>query len=123
MDIQQPRSVPLTMAGMDAGDPNFGAYFPDSGNRALPGPSPTANLVGIWKGKKAELRTALCRRFFIFSLSCPSQEEDICAGYVIPYEATKFCVIIGSRDKFAKSECLQIQNRMRIKKNEDFLVR
>lgn len=34
---------------MDAGDPIFGAYsFMD---RALSGPSPSANLVGVWKGK------------------------------------------------------------------------
>lgn len=34
---------------MDAGDPIFGAYsFMD---RELPFPSPSANLVGFWKGK------------------------------------------------------------------------
>ena len=38
---------------MDAGEPKFGAYFPGvAGNRALPGPSPTANLVGVWEGKR-----------------------------------------------------------------------
>ncbi len=38
---------------MDAGDPNFGAHFPVvRGNRVLSNPSPTANLVGIWKGNR-----------------------------------------------------------------------
>jgi len=34
----------------DAGDPVFGAYFPEiPGNKALPSPSPTANPVGFWR--------------------------------------------------------------------------
>jgi len=38
---------------MDTGDPILGAYFPGStGNRVLSNPSPTANLVGVWKGKR-----------------------------------------------------------------------
>ncbi len=36
---------------MDTGDPNiWGVFLRISGKRALPSPSPTANLVGIWKG-------------------------------------------------------------------------
>jgi len=42
---------------MDAGDPENGAYFPAfAGNRALPGPSPSANLAGMWKGKGRKLK-------------------------------------------------------------------
>jgi hypothetical protein len=42
---------------MDAGDPENGAYFPVfAGDRALPGPSPSANLAGIWKGKERKLK-------------------------------------------------------------------
>jgi len=38
---------------MDTGDPILGAYFPGRpGNRVLSNPSPTANLVGVWKGKR-----------------------------------------------------------------------
>jgi hypothetical protein len=58
---------------MDAGDPEYGAYFPVfAGDRALPGPSPTANLVGIWKGKGREFRP-LPSGFFIFL--CPQRRK------------------------------------------------
>ncbi len=35
---------------MDAGEPFFRGAFPLT-NRALPGPSPSANLVDNWKGR------------------------------------------------------------------------
>jgi len=39
---------------MDAGDPIYGAY--SDKDKALPGPSPTANLVGVWKGKRLKYK-------------------------------------------------------------------
>jgi len=39
---------------MNAGEPRFGAY--SAKERTLPGPSPTANLVGVWKGKRLKLK-------------------------------------------------------------------
>ena len=39
---------------MDAGEPRFGAYSDE--DRALPGPSPTANLVRVWEGKRLKLK-------------------------------------------------------------------
>jgi hypothetical protein len=38
---------------MDAGDPDKGRIYGGfPWNRALPSPSPAANLAGIWKDKK-----------------------------------------------------------------------
>jgi hypothetical protein len=36
---------------MDTGEPIWGVFLSKE-DRALPGPSPAANLVGIWKGKR-----------------------------------------------------------------------
>jgi len=49
---------------MDAGEPIFGAY--SDKDRALPGPSPTANLVGVWKGKRLKFKP-LSAGGFLFS--------------------------------------------------------
>jgi len=49
-----------------------------SRDRALPGPSPSANLVGIWKGKGRKLKP-LPSGFFIFP--CP-QRRKICLCHV-----------------------------------------
>lgn len=60
---------------MDAGDPMMGRIsLPQAGNRALPGPSPTANLAGVWKGNGQRNMPLRCRRFFI-SPSLPAKEE------------------------------------------------
>jgi len=65
---------------MDAGDPGIGAYFPAvAGNRVLPDPSPSANLAGVWEDKRLKCKPPLARRFFIFSLACPSEKE----GYAL----------------------------------------
>jgi hypothetical protein len=54
---------------MDAGDPIFGAYSPGiPGDRALPGPSPTANLVGVWKGKRLKIKPLSAGGFLFFVL-------------------------------------------------------
>jgi len=54
---------------MDAGDPIYGAYFPGRpGNRVLSNPSPTANLVGIWKGKRPKLKPPSAGGFLFFVL-------------------------------------------------------
>jgi hypothetical protein len=55
---------------MNAGEPRLGAYSDE--DRVLPGSSPTANLVGVWKGKRLKFETAVCRWFFIF---CPAPLE------------------------------------------------
>ena len=49
---------------MDAGNPIFGAY--SDKDRALPGPSPTANLAGVWKGKRLKFKP-LFAGGFLFS--------------------------------------------------------
>jgi KUP system potassium uptake protein len=53
---------------MDAGDPELWGVFPGiPGDRALPSPSPTANLAGIWKGNGQRFKPLPCQRFFYFS--------------------------------------------------------
>jgi len=60
---------------MDTGDPDYGAYFPAfPGNRALPSPSPAANLVGIWKAMDRDFNRCRVSGFFI-SPPLPSKEE------------------------------------------------
>lgn len=57
---------------MDAGDPKLGAY--SLIDRALPSPSPAANLVGIWKAMDRDFNRCLVSGFFI-SPPLPSKEE------------------------------------------------
>jgi len=45
---------PKSMQSMDAGDPSKGGAFRQQPDRELPIPSPSANLVGIWKGTTAD---------------------------------------------------------------------
>jgi len=53
---------------MDAGDPGYGAYFPGfTGDRALPGPSPSANLVGIFGRATGRKRDRCFPAVFLFS--------------------------------------------------------
>jgi hypothetical protein len=52
---------------MDAGEPIVGAYSPETGDRGLPIPSPSANLAGVWKGNGQRLRPRTAVGF-IFSL-------------------------------------------------------
>jgi hypothetical protein len=78
---------------MDTGDPRFGAYFPgSSGNRALPGPSPTANLVGVWKGKRLKLKPPSAGGFLFFVL--PFGKEDMCRSKDLPFKTIETCAII-----------------------------
>jgi len=57
------------------GGPTHGADFPAAtGNKALPGPSPTANLAGIWKGNGQREMPLRCQRHFV-SPSLPAKEE------------------------------------------------
>lgn len=67
---------------MDAGDPDYGAQSPDTGDRALPGPSPSANLAGIWKGTEQKLRPPCSGRFLIFSFVMPPLKEQRCQSRV-----------------------------------------
>jgi hypothetical protein len=61
---------------MDAGDPNKrGVFFGIPGNRALPSPSPTANLAGIWKGT-GQGREPLLAGVFFMLLLCPEGGSD-----------------------------------------------
>ena len=74
---------------MDAGDPIYGAYFPGStGNRALPGPSPTANLVGVWKGKRPKFKPPSAGGF-LFLPFCLSRKEGICRSKGSIFEKSK----------------------------------
>lgn len=60
---------------MDTGDPDYGAYFPAfPGNRALPSPSPAANLVGIWKAMDRDFNRCLVSGF-LFLLLCPQRRS------------------------------------------------
>src|SRR5512134_3666394 len=55
---------------MDTGDPITGR-IPRHEDRALPSPSPTANLVGVWKGNGQRREPLHCQRFFCSLLRCP----------------------------------------------------
>jgi hypothetical protein len=48
------------------GPKNLGRTSRRPGKRALPGPSPSANLVGVWKGKRLKSRPPL-PAVFLFS--------------------------------------------------------
>ncbi len=58
-------SQPRFARWADAGDPFCWGVFRNLRNRALPGPSPSANLVGtIGLGGQATRNCRVCRRFF-----------------------------------------------------------
>jgi hypothetical protein len=55
---------------MNAGEPRFGAYSDE--DRALPGPSPAANLVGDWEGKKLKIKPLFASGFSFSHFPAPS---------------------------------------------------
>jgi len=59
----QPKSVEKRMRG----NHYWGVFHLD---RALPSPSPTANLVGIWKGNGQKFKPLPCQRFSISPPFC-----------------------------------------------------
>jgi len=79
---------------MDAGDPRKWGVFPGiPGDRALPGSSPTANLVGVWKGKRSNLEPLLLAVFYFLPF-LPLPYEDICCAQAITYETFELCATI-----------------------------
>jgi len=60
------------------GGSNIWGVFPGEvrGNRALPGPSPTANLAGVWKGKRLKFKPPSAGGFLFSTFPAPLERRE-----------------------------------------------
>ena len=81
----------------DAGDPRVWGVFPgNAGNRALPGPSPSANLAGIWKGKRLKHRPPLPAVFYFLPfLPLLLRRRTYAIGTNLYLNASGFALVFG----------------------------